>query len=78
MGEHKFPVDIQNCLVAPKLSGVAIKKYRKRIGMSQREFSNYFDIPLGTLRRWEQEQSIPHTSRLSLLALKMNTTPELT
>ena len=31
-----------------------IKVLRTHVGMSQREFSNYFGIPTGTLRNWEQ------------------------
>ena len=36
-----------------------IQKLRKYVGMSQREFSNYFGIPTGTLRNWEQGISNP-------------------
>lgn len=36
-----------------------IKKLRNYVNMSQREFSNYFGIPTGTLRNWEQGISSP-------------------
>ncbi len=36
-----------------------IKKIRNSINMSQKEFSNYFGIPTGTLRNWEQGISSP-------------------
>ncbi|MEE1319610.1 MAG: transcriptional regulator [Ruminococcus sp.] len=32
-----------------------IKEMRKSVGMSQKEFSFYFKIPLGTVQNWEQE-----------------------
>lgn len=38
---------------------IEIKKFRNVIGMSQREFSTYFCIPIGTLRNWEQGISSP-------------------
>jgi len=36
-----------------------IKKLRNYVKMSQREFSNYFGIPIGTLRNWEQGIASP-------------------
>ena len=36
-----------------------IKKLRNHVQMSQREFSNYFGIPIGTLRNWEQGIASP-------------------
>ena len=36
-----------------------IKKLRQVIGMSQRQFSAHYGIPLGTLRNWEQGISNP-------------------
>ena len=36
-----------------------IKKLRNYVGMSQKEFSNYFGIPAGTLRNWEQGIASP-------------------
>lgn len=46
--------DSQQCLVAPALTASQIKKYRTELGMTQEEFAKEFDIPLGTLRDWEQ------------------------
>ncbi len=31
-----------------------IQELRKSMGMTQREFAKFFDIPLGTVRNWEQ------------------------
>lgn len=38
-----------------------IENVRHAVGMSQREFSSYFGIPVGTLRNWEQGISNPPT-----------------
>lgn len=44
-----------------------IKKLRKYIGMSQREFSSYFGIPTGTLRNWEQSIASPPSYVLNMI-----------
>ena len=36
-----------------------IKKLRQDMNMTQRQFSSYFGIPIGTLRNWEQEIASP-------------------
>lgn len=38
---------------------MTIKEIRKQLGLSQREFAQYFDIPLNTIRNWEQETREP-------------------
>ena len=38
---------------------VDVQSIRKRLGMSQAEFSTRFGIPPGTLRDWEQGRRIP-------------------
>lgn len=47
------------CLVPPEIIPEEIAKYRKKIGMTQKDFSEQFGVPLGTLRRWEQGQNTP-------------------
>lgn len=49
----------QSCLITPELSREEIVKYRKSLGMTQKQFADEFSIPLGTLRRWEQGQNNP-------------------
>jgi len=66
-----FDLDTSECLVFPEITGDQVVEFRKRIGLSQREFAVEFDIPLGTLRRWEQEQSSPSKSRLELFELRV-------
>ncbi|MTD94908.1 helix-turn-helix domain-containing protein [Hyphomicrobium sp. xq] len=36
-----------------------IKRMRWQLGLSQEEFANRFEIPIGTLRDWEQGRSSP-------------------
>ena len=65
----KIETDEDNCMVIGDLSeldGQKIASYRKKLRLSQREFSNTFQIPLGTLRRWEQSQNTPSQIRKEL------------
>jgi transcriptional regulator with XRE-family HTH domain len=52
-----------------------IKEIRYKTGLSQREFSNMFSIPLSTLQKWEQGESSPSPYVVSLIAnqLPINT-----
>jgi putative transcriptional regulator len=43
------------------------KQMRTRLNMTQEEFSENFQIPLGTLRDWERGASIPDKSARTLL-----------
>ncbi len=36
-----------------------IRNIRKKLKMSQREFSEYFEIPIANLQHWEQGVSSP-------------------
>ena len=36
-----------------------MKEFRKRTGLSQKQFSEYFDIPIRTLQDWEQGRRTP-------------------
>jgi len=47
------------CLLEPVVTADDIIEYRKTLEMTQDEFSAAFQIPLGTLRRWEQGVSKP-------------------
>jgi putative transcriptional regulator len=37
-----------------------IKRIRWQLGLSQEDFARRFEIPVGTLRDWEQGRSNPH------------------
>ena len=45
-----------------------IKDLRKSCNLTQKEFAEYFHIPLSTLRKWEQGESNPPEYLLRLLA----------
>ncbi|MGL4488513.1 MAG: helix-turn-helix domain-containing protein [Rhizobiaceae bacterium] len=49
----------------PRRSRVFI--LRRRLGMTQEEFSARFAIPLGTLRDWEQGRSAPDAAAQAYL-----------
>lgn len=36
-----------------------IKQFRKSLGLTQEAFSRKFDIPISTVRNWEQGLSVP-------------------
>jgi DNA-binding transcriptional regulator YiaG len=40
-------------------NGARIKALRKRFGDNQEEFADRIDVPVGTLRWWEQDQGEP-------------------
>lgn len=45
-----------------------IKEMRELTGLTQKEFAKKFDIPLGTLRRWEYGESKPAPYIIKLIA----------
>ena len=51
-------------IVRPKINIVAM---RKKLGMTQRQFSKEYHIKLETLRNWEQEKRFPDTTVLAYL-----------
>ncbi|GAB6957931.1 helix-turn-helix domain-containing protein [Ruminococcus champanellensis] len=36
--------------------GAQIKRLRKSLNLTQSQFANYIDVPLGTLKKWEQDR----------------------
>lgn len=47
--------------------GQVIKFTRRRLRLTQEEFSEQFQIPLGTLRDWEQAKSVPDQAAQAFL-----------
>ena len=45
----------------------SVKRLRIKLGLSQTEFAERFQIPIGTLRDWEQHRSDPDQAALSYL-----------
>lgn len=35
------------------------KNFRKNFKMSQRDFSNFFDVPYGTVKNWDSRSCVP-------------------
>jgi DNA-binding transcriptional regulator YiaG len=54
------------CLTEPVVTAKDIIDYRQALNMTQEEFSEAFEVPLGTLRRWEQGVSKPAISLAKL------------
>lgn len=50
---------------------VRIKEMRLNTGLTQKEFAALFEIPLSTLRKWEQGESTPPGYVVRLMADKM-------
>ena len=48
-----------------------IKEMREITGETQKEFAKRFDIPLGTLRRWEYGESTPAPYVIKLIAQQL-------
>ena len=53
-----------------------IKELRKFTGLSQSEFARKFDIPVSTLRKWEQGESKPAGYIIKLIAKEIPATEE--
>lgn len=53
---------------------IAVKELRESTGLTQKEFSTMYNIPLSTLRKWEQGESSPAPYVLTLLARTLPST----
>lgn len=58
----KIEFSDEGCILALDLTAAQIRKFREDVGMTQDEFAKEFDIPLGTLRRWEQGVNTPRAT----------------
>ena len=70
----KVRTDVNNCMLIQdleNLDGKKISEYRKKLHLSQPAFAKKFDIPLSTLRKWEQKKSVPSTARIGLFKMKI-------
>ena len=52
------------------------RRVRKRLGMTQLEFSNCIEVSLETIRNWEQGKRCPTGAAKTLLKI-LNKTPEI-
>ncbi len=44
----------------PVFTPTVLVAYRRSLGMTQEQFACTFEVPIGTLRRWEQGVSRPN------------------
>jgi DNA-binding transcriptional regulator YiaG len=58
------------CLITPELTGADVVDFRKKVRMTQEEFSFFFEIPIETLNLWETEIIKPDISIAKLFDKK--------
>ena len=46
-----------------------VKQLRRRLGLTQHQFAEKFQIPIGSLRDWEQERVAPDRTARAYLAV---------
>jgi putative transcriptional regulator len=54
-------------LTAAETAAALTRSVRKRLGISQAEFSARYHVPIGTLRDWEQNRKQPDAPALAYL-----------
>jgi DNA-binding transcriptional regulator YiaG len=59
--------DEHGCVLIPQITSKDVVDFRQRLGMTQEDFAARFDIPLATLRNWEQKRSKPVISETRLV-----------
>lgn len=45
------------------------KRIRRKVNMTQEAFADYLDVPLGTLRGWEQGRRVPDGAARTLIRM---------
>ena len=53
-----------------------IKQLRKRLNLTQEEFARDYDLPIGTIRNWEQSRRIKFDAATRLLISMIEKDPE--
>lgn len=51
---------------------ITIQELRKQSGMSQKQFADYLEIPVATIRNWEQGRRVPPDYIINLIAKVMD------
>lgn len=46
---------------------VAVRRIRKKVGLTQADFASVLGVSVSGLRKWEQDQRRPHGAALTLL-----------
>ncbi len=71
IAKHKSADDAEAMRDAAKF----VRRVRKRLGFSQAEFADRIDVPLDTIRNWEQGKRSPTGAAKALLKV-LNRAPE--
>jgi DNA-binding transcriptional regulator YiaG len=61
----------ETCIMFPAVEKSEILKYRIENGLTQKQFSERFGVPLRTVQKWEQGVARPTKSTMSLLKIVM-------
>jgi DNA-binding transcriptional regulator YiaG len=59
--------DREGCLISPSLTADDVVKFREKLKLTQEQFAQRFDIPISTLRKWEQNRAKPVISQARLV-----------
>ena len=59
--------DAAPILTDAETAAALVRTIRLRLGLSQSEFAHRFQVPIGTLRDWEQSRRQPDTTALAYL-----------
>jgi len=59
--------DVAPILTEAETAAAIARSMRKRLGISQAEFSARYHVPIGTLRDWEQNRKQPDAPALAYL-----------
>ena len=51
---------------------MTIKELREKTGLSQSQFADYLEIPVATIRNWEQGRRVPPDYVISLIGKVLN------
>lgn len=65
--QSKLYKDALGCLFIPDITSQDVTSFRVKLGMTQEQFAATFDIPVATLRNWEQNRSKPIISEARLV-----------
>jgi putative transcriptional regulator len=59
--------DVPPVLTDAETAAALVRTIRLRLGVSQAEFARRFQVPIGTLRDWEQNRRQPDATALAYL-----------
>lgn len=66
-GFEELEVNENGCVLVPEINSKDVIDFRLRLQMTQEQFAAKFEIPLATLRNWEQDRTKPIISQARLV-----------